>query len=146
MHSIARAAAADDASGRNAPAALFAVDAETFLANPHLAGEVFGPASLIVWCRSCDEFVRCADALPGQLTATVWADEPRTRAHADLLWVLEQKVGRIVFDGFPTGVEVGAATMHGGPFPATTDSRFTSVGTRSALRFVRPVAWQTPAT
>jgi NADP-dependent aldehyde dehydrogenase len=145
MRSVARAAITQP-SARNASAALFAVDANTFLANLHLAEEVFGPASLIVWCRSCEDFVRCAEALPGQLTATVWAGEERTREQADLLWALEQKVGRIVFDGFPTGVEVGAATMHGGPFPATSDSRFTSVGTRALLRFVRPVAWQTPAT
>lgn len=86
----------------------------------------------------------CAESLPGQLTATVWANASELTASADLLWTLEQKAGRIIHNGFPTGVEVGTAMMHGGPFPATTDSRFTSVGTRSILRFVRPVAWQTP--
>jgi alpha-ketoglutaric semialdehyde dehydrogenase len=146
VKNLTHAAPITDPPARSASAALFAVDAQTFLANPHLAEEVFGPTSLIVWCRSCEDFVRCAEALPGQLTATIWAGDASTRERADLQWVLEQKVGRIVFDGFPTGVEVGAATMHGGPFPATTDSRFTSVGTRALLRFVRPVAWQTPAT
>jgi NADP-dependent aldehyde dehydrogenase len=86
--------------------------------------------------------IRCANALSGQLTATLWADATEWAHADDLLSVLELKVGRLVMNGFPTGVEVGAATMHGGPFPATTDSRFTSVGTRSILRFVRPVAYQ----
>ncbi|HXD52918.1 MAG TPA: aldehyde dehydrogenase (NADP(+)), partial [Burkholderiales bacterium] len=109
-----------------------------------LAQEVFGPSSLVVFCESTADFVRCAESLHGQLTATIWGNvEPGD--NSDLLWTLEQKVGRIVFNGFPTGVEVGSAMMHGGPFPATTDSRFTSVGTRSIYRFVRPVAWQTPA-
>ncbi len=134
------------AGERAAGAALFAVDVDTFLAEPDLSEEVFGPSSLVVLCRSAADFVRCAEALPGQLTATVWAGEGATGDNSDLLWALEQNVGRIVFDGFPTGVEVGSATMHGGPFPATTDSRFTSVGTRALLRFVRPVAWQTPQT
>lgn len=137
-----------DATGsdnRIAGAALFATRAETWLANAGLAEEVFGPASLLVWCRSSRDFVRCADALPGQLTATVWTEPSGPGDHAELLWTLEQKVGRIVFNGFPTGVEVGTAMMHGGPFPATTDCRFTSVGTRALLRFARPVAWQTPA-
>lgn len=130
---------------RRAGAALFATDADTFLAHADLADEVFGPTSLLVLCRSSGDFVRCAESLHGQLTATVWVGNGGIDDNADLLWTLEQRVGRIVFDGFPTGVEVGTAMMHGGPFPATTDGRFTSVGTRAIQRFVRPVAWQTPA-
>ncbi len=126
-------------------AVLFATDAETFCAQRELWEEVFGPSSLVVLCASQEDFVRCAASLPGQLTAAVWAGGEPLGDDSDLLWTLEQKAGRIVFDGFPTGVEVGTAMMHGGPFPATTDSRFTSVGTRAFQRFVRPVAWQTPA-
>ena len=125
---------------------LFATSVDVFLAQPELAEEVFGPSSLLVLCKTREDFVRCAEALQGQLTATLWSDGEGTGDNADLLWALEQKAGRILFNGFPTGVEVGTAMMHGGPFPATTDSRFTSVGTRALLRFVRPVAWQTPAT
>ena len=132
-------------SGQQAGAALFATDAETFVRRPDLAEEVFGPTSLLVMCASEHEFVRCAQVLRGQLTATLWLPPAAIGASSDLIWALEQKVGRIVFNGFPTGVEVGTAMMHGGPFPATTDCRFTSVGTRALLRFVRPVAWQTPA-
>ena len=140
-------ARADAPAGeRRAGAVLFATDADTFVAHEEFADEIFGPASLAVLCASSADFVRCAEALRGQLTASVWADAATLAEHADLLWMLEQKAGRIVFNGFPTGVEVGSAMMHGGPFPATTDSRFTSVGTRAVARFVRPVAWQTPAT
>jgi NADP-dependent aldehyde dehydrogenase len=143
-HGVRRLARIETAgSGRHAGAALFATDAATFIAHRGLAEEVFGPTSLIVTCASTHDFLRCAKSLHGQLTATIWsaADEDK----ADLLWELEQRAGRVVFDGFPTGVEVGTATMHGGPFPATTDSRFTSVGTRALERFVRPLAWQNPA-
>ncbi|TLY52576.1 MAG: aldehyde dehydrogenase (NADP(+)) [Gammaproteobacteria bacterium] len=133
-----------DADDRLGGAALFATDADTFCAQRDLCEEVFGPASLAVLCKSPDDFARCAAKLPGQLTASIWSGGEPLGDDSDLLWTLEQKVGRIVFDGFPTGVEVGTAMMHGGPFPATTDSRFTSVGTRAIQRFVRPVAWQTP--
>ena len=135
------AAAQNTGSARSGSAALFATDAATWLACPELSEELFGPSSLIVWCASARDFPACAAALHGQLTATVWGDAP----DPDLLWALEQKAGRIVFNGFPTGVELGGAMMHGGPFPATTDSRFTSVGLRAFQRFVRPLAWQTPA-
>jgi len=131
-------------AGRRAGAVLFVTDASTFISHSGLAQEVFGPSSLLVLCRSTADYVRCAESLQGQLTATIWAEDGMCD-NSDLLWALEQKAGRIVFNGFPTGVEVGSAMMHGGPFPATTDSRFTSVGTRSIYRFVRPVAWQRPA-
>jgi 2,5-dioxopentanoate dehydrogenase len=123
-------------------AALFSVDAETFLASSELSEEIFGPASLVVPCRNVEDFVRCARHLPGQLTATVHAEATERGRIGELLWELEQKAGRLICNGFPTGVEVGTAMVHGGPFPATSDSRFTSVGTRSLYRFVRPVAYQ----
>ncbi len=123
-------------------AALLAVDADTFLSTPALHDEIFGPTSLIVHCSSPKDFLRCARALEGQLTATVWAEPQELKGQDEFLWTLEQRAGRLVFNGFPTGVEVGRATVHGGPFPATTDSRFTSVGTRALARFIRPIAYQ----
>jgi alpha-ketoglutaric semialdehyde dehydrogenase len=123
-------------------AALMSVDVESFLSTPSLHDEIFGPTSLIVHCSSPRDFLRCARALEGQLTATVWAQPAELNNQDEFLWTLEQRVGRLVFNGFPTGVEVGRATVHGGPFPATTDSRFTSVGTRALARFIRPVAYQ----
>jgi 2,5-dioxopentanoate dehydrogenase len=119
-----------------------AVDADTFLRTPALHDEIFGPTSLIVHCSAPADFLRCARALEGQLTATVWAEPEELKNQDEFIWTLAQRAGRIVFNGFPTGVEVGRATVHGGPFPSTTDSRFTSVGTRALARFVRPVAYQ----
>jgi 2,5-dioxopentanoate dehydrogenase len=125
-----------------AGAALLEVSVDTFLRTPSLRDEIFGPASLIIYCSTAADFLRCAQSLEGQLTATIWAGPDELQSEDELLWTLEQKAGRLVFNGFPTGVEIGAATVHGGPFPATTDSRFTSVGTRALVRFVRPVAHQ----
>jgi 2,5-dioxopentanoate dehydrogenase len=123
-------------------AALLGVDVNAFLHASALQDEIFGPTSLIVHCADTRDFLRCAQILEGQLTATVWAEPHELKGQEELLWTLEQRAGRLVFNGFPTGVEVGRATVHGGPFPATTDSRFTSVGTRAFARFVRPVAYQ----
>ena len=127
-------------------AVLMGVDADTFLGTPALQDEIFGPASLIVHCASPKDFLRCARALEGQLTASVWAERQELQGQDEFLWTLEQRAGRLVFNGFPTGVEVGRATVHGGPFPATTDSRFTSVGTHAFARFIRPVAYQNELT
>lgn len=123
-------------------AALMGVDAGTFLRTPALHDEIFGPSSLIVHCSSPADFLRCAQALEGQLTATIWAQPRELQDQDEFLWALQQRAGRLVFNGFPTGVEVGRTTVHGGPFPATTDSRFTSVGTHAVARFIRPVAYQ----
>jgi len=118
-----------------AGAALMAVEVDTFLRISALQEEIFGPTSLIVYCSAPRDYLRCARSLEGQLTATVWAGPDELRGEDELLWVLEQRAGRLVFNGFPTGVDVGTATVHG-------DSRFTSVGTRALARFVRPVAFQ----
>jgi len=132
-------------TGRQAQARLFGCALSTFLEDAMLHEEIFGPASLMIEVDGPDDFVRLIDALEGQLTATLW-HLPEEREHLGaLLWAMEQKVGRIVFNGYPTGVEVGTATVHGGPFPASTDARFTSVGTRAIDRFLRVVAWQEPA-
>jgi len=130
------------AGSTHAAAVLQGVDVDTFLRTPALHDEIFGPTSLIVQCSSPQDFLGCARALEGQLTATIWAEPGELKDQDEFLWTLEQRAGRVVFNGFPTGVEVGRATVHGGPFPATTDSRFTSVGTHAFARFIRPVAYQ----
>lgn len=132
-------------NARQAQPVLFGCSLPTFLADPGLQDEVFGPSSLLIEVDQASDFERVARALEGQLTATLWHLPGEREFYSELLWTLEQKVGRIVFNGFPTGVEVGSATVHGGPFPACSDARFTSVGTRAVDRFLRVVAWQEPA-
>jgi len=123
-------------------AELFVTDASTFLGNPVLMDEVFGPAALVVQCASAREMLAAAEKLEGQLTATVHGSSEDLVAHAELISVLSTKAGRLVCNGFPTGVEVCHAMTHGGPYPATADGRSTSVGTRAIERFLRPVCYQ----
>lgn len=138
---VRRTASGGVQEATRATGALFEVDGETFLANPDLAHEVFGPAGLAVACRDTEEVRDVARSLEGQLTATIHcaATDPQG---AELLGILMNKVGRVLWGGFPTGVEVCPSMQHGGPYPATTDPRFTSVGTAAIERFVRPVAYQ----
>ncbi|WP_273029533.1 aldehyde dehydrogenase (NADP(+)) [Massilia timonae] len=128
--------------GCAARAALYQCDAATFLANPALEEEIFGPVSLMIACRNQDEILAVTRHLEGQLTATVHAVESDHALAGALLPLLERKVGRILFNGFPTGVEVSYAMVHGGPFPATSDARSTSVGATAIERFLRPVCYQ----
>lgn len=123
-------------------AKIFATTAKQFLADNGLTDEVFGAASLIVQCDSVDEIVEVAENLEGQLTATLQLNDDDTALANRLLPVLERKVGRILCNGYPTGVEVCHAMVHGGPFPATSDSRTTSVGSAAIQRFLRPVCYQ----
>lgn len=123
-------------------AALLSTSAKSFLDSDALQQEVFGSCSLVVRCADVAQVLAVAEALEGQLTATVHATEQDHEQVADLLPVLEQRAGRILFNGWPTGVEVGHAMVHGGPFPSTSDSRTTSVGTLAIERFLRPVAYQ----
>ena len=139
----AASASADAGAGQaQARAALFVADAETFLANHSLMDEVFGPSTIVVQCSSRAQLLAVAARLEGQLTATIHATPEELNANRDLVAVLEGKAGRILFNGFPTGVEVCHAMTHGGPYPATSDGRSTSVGTRAILRFVRPACFQ----
>lgn len=115
---------------------------EDFLKSPALAIEAFGPFTLVIRAKSAADFAACADALEGQLTATLHGTEVDLIAAKPLIAELERKVGRMVINGFPTGVEVCPSMNHGGPYPATTDVRFTSVGTAAMLRFARPVCYQ----
>jgi NADP-dependent aldehyde dehydrogenase len=116
--------------------------AKNFLAHPALATEAFGPFTLIVIADDAAELAACAAALEGQLTATVHGTAAELAAATPLLAALERIAGRVVLNAFPTGVEVCPAMNHGGPYPATTDTRFTSVGTAAILRFARPVCYQ----
>ena len=131
-----------DGVGCAAQAALYRCSAATYLATPALEEEIFGPSALLVACADAAEMQAVGEHLEGQLTATVHATAA-DRAHAaQLLPLLERKAGRILFNGFPTGVEVAHAMVHGGPFPATSDSRSTSVGASAIERFLRPVSYQ----
>jgi NADP-dependent aldehyde dehydrogenase len=121
---------------------LFATHAKDFLANHSLQAEIFGAASLIVQCANADEVRQVSEHLEGQLTATLHLDDDDLETARALLPTLERKAGRLLVNGWPTGVEVCDAMVHGGPFPATSDSRTTSVGTAAILRFLRPVCYQ----
>lgn len=118
------------------------VSAKDFLRNPKLKEEVFGPWSLLVTADSLAELEEVLECVGGQLTLSVMAEEEELYGYKGLLDKAEDITGRILLNGVPTGVEVCAAMQHGGPFPATNDSRFTSVGTTAIRRFVRPVSWQ----
>lgn len=135
--------AGDDASeAHKGSAALLQVSANNFASNPHLQNEMFGPASLIVTCYDEWELTRALQSLHGQLTATIFALKTDIEKFTATIDILSGKVGRVVYNGVPTGVEVGYAMVHGGPFPATTDARSTSVGADAIKRFVRPLCLQ----
>jgi alpha-ketoglutaric semialdehyde dehydrogenase len=121
---------------------LCSTDAASFLKEPRMMEEVFGPASLLIECTSVAQMMEAAGTLEGQLTATVHLEQEDHTAAAELIGSLAQTAGRIIANGFPTGLEVGFATVHGGPFPATTDSRWTAVGARAIERWLRPVCFQ----
>nr|WP_315474128.1 aldehyde dehydrogenase (NADP(+)) [uncultured Rhodoferax sp.] len=137
---LARGQSGDSACAGQA--ALFRTDAKSFLANPALEEETFGSSSLVVSCKNVGELQKIAEHLSGQLTATLFLTERDHEAAGQLLPTLERKAGRILVNGFPTGVEVSHAMVHGGPFPATSDSRSTSVGATAIDRFLRPVCYQ----
>ena len=128
--------------GMPAAAQLFEVPLEQFRQDPALSHEVFGPSSLAVRYNDVSELSGVLAALEGQLTATLHTDPAELAALSGLLTVMRERAGRVVLNGFPTGVEVGHAMVHGGPFPATSDGASTSVGTRATERFSRPFAYQ----
>ena len=128
--------------GATTTAALLEAEAEDLLRDPALAEEIFGPTSLIVACESEQQMLEAARSLHGHLTATLLGTEEDLAAHPELISILERKVGRLIFNGYPTGVEVCHAMVHGGPYPSTSDSRTTSVGTMAIFRFARPVCYQ----
>ncbi len=128
--------------GSYAAPALFEVSGSQMLRSPELAHEIFGPSTLVIRYENRAELLALLNAVEGQLTATVHGTDADIAANADLMAILERKAGRLLVNGFPTGVEVCHAMVHGGPFPATSESRMTSVGTQAIYRFVRPVCYQ----
>ena len=128
--------------GFKGTANVFATSANEFLQNDILEEEVFGPSTIIVHADSKEALLASAKKMKGHLTATLFASESDLEDYADLITVLEQKVGRLIINNFPTGVEVCHSMVHGGPFPATTNSRSTSVGTGAISRFTRPFCYQ----
>ncbi len=122
--------------------ALFETDARTFLEHEELGEEVFGPSTIVVRCASDSELRTVASHLHGTLTATVHGTSDDLQEYRSLLALITRKAGRLIYNGYPTGVEVCGAMQHGGPYPSTTDPRFTSVGTAAIERFARPVCFQ----
>ncbi|GAB3166129.1 aldehyde dehydrogenase (NADP(+)) [Telluribacter humicola] len=132
-----------DAEGNNqAQATIARVEGQVFIDNPRLQEEVFGPFSLLIVCKDMEELEAAFQKLKGQLTTSLMADADEAARYPKLLRLMGSRAGRFIMNGVPTGVEVNASMHHGGPFPATTDSRFTSVGRHAILRFVRPQSFQ----
>jgi 2,5-dioxopentanoate dehydrogenase len=139
---MAEAPLASAISAFSASPALFETDAAAFLENAGLEEEIFGPTTLLIHYSNRNELMDITRHLEGHLTATLHGTEEDLRQFADLVAILENKVGRLIFNGFPTGVEVSHAMVHGGPYPATSDGRSTSVGSRAIFRFCRPFCYQ----
>ena len=129
-------------SGLKVAPALFETTASAFTRDPKLHDEIFGPSTMLVTHSSREELLQVARSLEGHLTATIHGTEEDLRDYADLVAILQSKVGRLIFNGYPTGVEVCHAMVHGGPYPATSDGRSTSVGTQAIYRFSRLVCFQ----
>lgn len=129
-------------SGCEALPALFRVRLEDALHTEGLLDEVFGPVTLLVECPSDLQFLELLNAIGGQLTTSFFATREDMTTHLRTLHHLETKAGRLIHNGWPTGVEVCATMVHGGPYPASSDSRFTAVGDRAIQRFLRPVCYQ----
>jgi NADP-dependent aldehyde dehydrogenase len=142
VNPLARSKDSPDAARTQAEAVLLSTDAANFRQHPELAEEVFGPFALLISGQSLAELEEIARHLEGQLTATVQGTPGDLKQAGPLLRLLERKAGRLIINGFPTGVEVCPSMNHGGPYPATTDVRFTSVGTAALQRFVRPICYQ----
>ncbi len=122
--------------------AVVTVEGKTFQENSQLHQEVFGPFSMVVQCENAKELEAIVANLEGQLTGTIISDNNEIKEYPLIVAALQNRVGRIIFNGVPTGVEVCPAMQHGGPYPASTDSRFTAVGTQSIKRWVRPFSYQ----
>jgi NADP-dependent aldehyde dehydrogenase len=143
IHTVAAGGAdATESPAVAAHARLFAATIDDLLSDPSLADEIFGPNALLVHCASEEDLLRAAKSLDGHLTVTIVGEEQDLTNYRILVDYLQQKAGRLIFNGYPTGVEVGHAMVHGGPYPSTSDPRFTSVGSLAIYRFARPVCFQ----
>ena len=131
-----------DSKASQAQVRLFSVDASDYLKQGELEEEVFGPATLVVCCEDSAQLLAVANSLGGHLTAALFADAGDQNLASQLLPILQQRIGRILFDGYGTGVELSSAMSHGGPYPSSTAGQSTSVGTRSIERFTRPLCYQ----
>lgn len=129
-------------SGNSVKTKVYSTDFATFIKNDSLSEEIFGPSTLNVSANNKEEMLQLAEKLEGHLTATIHGTEEDLKEYSELVSILEQKVGRLIFNGFPTGVEVCHSMVHGGPYPATTAPQSTSVGTAAIKRFARPVCYQ----
>lgn len=123
-------------------AAVMETEIGVLLKHPELSEEIFGPSTLVIRYSERDAMMQAAEALEGHLTATLVGSAEDLEEYKDLVAILERKAGRLIFNGFPTGVEVAHAMIHGGPYPSASDSRSTSVGSQAILRFARPVCYQ----
>lgn len=139
---LARSAAVNQNSKTAVQPALYQTDAETFIENPSLQDEVFGPCTFLICCKNEADMYASIEKLEGQLTASVFAESEDLAHFKDLFGSLEQIAGRVIVNQYPTGVEVCASMFHGGPYPASTDSRSTSVGSLAIHRFSRTVCYQ----
>jgi NADP-dependent aldehyde dehydrogenase len=131
-----------DTKPNHAKQTVATVEGDAFLKNTSLHQEVFGPYSIVVQCENENQLEKVILNLEGQLTGTIMADENEITRYSKVIAALQNKVGRIIFNGVPTGVEVCPSMMHGGPFPASTDSRFTAIGVHAIKRWVRPFSYQ----
>jgi len=131
-----------ESQGNKALPAMFRVDGSTFLADDELSEELFGPTTVAVVCTDREEMLAVARKFKGELTATIHGTPADLESYRELMPIMETRAGRLLVGGFPTGVEVCHAMNHGGPYPATTDVHFTSVGTAAIGRFSRPICFQ----
>ena len=132
----------DDVQPNFARQTVTTVEGSTFLENSTLHQEVFGPYSLVVQCENASQMEQIIAGLEGQLTGTIIAGEDELKDYGNIVHALKNRVGRLIYNGVPTGVEVCPSMLHGGPYPSSTDSRFTAVGIHSIKRWVRPVSYQ----
>ncbi|GAC1664850.1 MAG: aldehyde dehydrogenase (NADP(+)) [Candidatus Acidiferrum sp.] len=142
LNLLAQGEIADSNAPFFASPSIFQTDVADFQKSPELAHELFGPSTLVIRYQTREQILQCARELFGHLTATIHGSPQDLLDFSDLVHILENKAGRLIFNGYPTGVEVNHAIVHGGPYPASTDSRTTSVGAQAIFRFVRPVCYQ----
>lgn len=140
--SVSVLSAGKDASGNDASPVLMAVSAKEYLGDPHLQEEIFGPSTLMILCDTDSEMLQVAGSFHGHLTGSIFAEESDSEMSIAIAAVMQKQVGRLIFNGYGTGVEVCAGMSHGGPYPSSTNVQSTSVGERAIDRFVRPLCYQ----